>query len=283
MTTVYDRMRDDLTLKNYADGTVDHYLGCARAFLDQLRGPPTKVRPDQVRRYVLKLAKVRSPATVKMHIAAIRFLYTVTLRRPKVVETLHFPKVPRRLPDILAPEEVDRLLTAVEQPKYRAVLMTAYGTGMRVSEACRVLTTDIDSQRGVIHIHQGKRNRDRYVMLSRILLTTLREYWKVYRPPPPMLFPGKKPGTFVSAAAVREALHRARKKAGVAKRITPHSLRHAFATHLLEDGADIRTIQVLLGHGSIRSTARYTQVSARHIAKTKSPLDRLHQGGTPNR
>jgi len=283
MATVLERMEDDLKLKGYADGTVDHYLSCARMFLGQLKVAPTKVRAPQVRRYALKLRKKRSPATVKMHIAAIRFLYRVTLRRPKVVETLYFPKVPRKLPDILAAEEVDRLLAAVEQPKYRAILMTAYGTGMRVTEACRVLTTDIDSQRGVIHIRQGKRNRDRYVMLSPVLLTALREYWKAYRPTPPVLFPGKEPGTFVSAAAVREALRRAREKAGVAKRVTPHSLRHAFATHLLEDGADIRTIQVLLGHGSIRSTALYTQVSTRHIAKTKSPIERLHQGGTPNR
>jgi site-specific recombinase XerD len=159
-------MRDDLNLKNYAKGTVDNYLSCARAFLNQLRRPPTKVRPEQVRRYVLKLSEERSPATVKMHVAAIRFLYTVTLRRPKVVETLHFPKVPHRLPDILSSEEVERLLEAVNEPKHRVVLMIAYGAGMRVSEACRVLTTDIDSQRGVIHIRQGKRDRDRFVMLS---------------------------------------------------------------------------------------------------------------------
>ena len=283
MATVHERMRDDLDLKNYADGTVDQYLRCARTFLDQLRCPPTKVRPPQVRRYVLKLAQGRSPATVKMHVAAIRFLYTVTLRRPKVVETLYFPKVPHRLPDILSGQEVDRLLSAVPEPKYRAVLMTAYGTGMRVSEACRVQTTDIDSERGVIHIRQGKRHRDRFVMLSPVLLTALREYWKAHRPTPPLLFPGKEPGTVVSAAAVRKALHRARERAGVAKRVTPHSLRHAFATHLLEDGADIRTIQVLLGHGSIRSTARYTQVSAEHITRTKSPLDRLGQGGVQHR
>jgi site-specific recombinase XerD len=161
--------------------------------------------------------------------------------------------------------------------------MTAYGAGMRISEACRLLTTDIDSQRGVIHIRHGKRDRDRYVMLSPVLLTALREYWKLHRPTPPVLFPGNKPGSFVNAATVRKALHRAREKAGVTKRTTPHSLRHAFATHLLEDGADIRTIQVLLGHGSIRSTARYTQVSVKHIAQTRSPLDRLDQGGIQHR
>jgi integrase/recombinase XerD len=283
VATLLQRMEDDLKLKNYARGTVDQYLRCARAFLDQLRCPPRKVRPEQVRRYVLRLAQGRSPATIKMHVAALRFLYTVALRRPKVVESLHFPKVPHQLPDILAANEVVNILAAVNEPKYRVILMTAYGTGMRISEACRLLTTDIDSQRGVIHIRHGKRDRDRYVMLSPVLLTALREYWKLHRPTPPVLFPGNKPGSFVNAAIVRKALHRARENAGVTKRTTPHSLRHAFATHLLEDGADIRTIQVLLGHGSIRSTARYTQVSVKHIAQTRSPLDRLDQRGIQHR
>jgi site-specific recombinase XerD len=228
---------------------------------------------------VIKLAENRSPATVKMHVAAIRFLYTVTLRRPKVVERLHFPKVPIRLPDILSLQEIERLLAAINEPMYRAVAMAAYGAGMRISEACRLHTTDIDSQRGVIHIRLGKRRRDRCVMLSPVLLTALREYWKLYRPTPPVLFPSKKPNSYVNADTVRQALRRTQQKAGITKRTTPHSLRHAFATHLLEDGADISTIQVLLGHGSIRSTARYTQVSTRHIAQTKSPLDRLSQGG----
>jgi site-specific recombinase XerD len=161
--------------------------------------------------------------------------------------------------------------------------MAAYGAGMRISEACSLHTTDIDSQRGVIHIRDGKRDRDRLVMLSPVLLAALREYWKIYRPTPPVLFPGSETGTCVSHGAIRKALHRARAKVGIAKYVTPHSMRHAFATHLLENGADIRTIQVLLGHGSIRSTARYTQVSVQHICKTKSPLDRLQQGGTPTR
>jgi len=283
MATVLQRLQDDLVLKNYAPGTTTQYIRCARAFLDRLRTPLRRVRGQHVRRYVIKLSQDRTPATVKMHVAAIRFLFEVTLRKPKVVESLHFPKVPRRLPDILSAEEVHRLLEAVPQPKYRAVLMTAYGAGMRVSEACSVLTTDIDSHRGVIHIRQGKRNKDRYVMLSRVLLAALREYWKLYRPTPPVLFPGNEPGTFVSAATIRTALRRARLRTGITKDVTPHSLRHAFATHLLEDGADIRTIQVLLGHGSIRSTACYTQVSTQHICKTQSPLDRLPRGGTPHR
>jgi site-specific recombinase XerD len=268
-------MQDDLKLKNYARGTIEQYLRCAQVFVERFGTSPLEIDEQAIRKYVLALAEVRSPSTVKMHVAAIRFLYAVTLRTPERVVGLHFPKVPHRLPDILSREEVWRLLEAIEPPKYRAVLMTAYGAGMRISEACSLLTTDIDSGRGVIHVRDGKRNRDRYVMLSPVLLAALREYWKLYRPQVPVLFPGERPQTCVSHAAVRLALHQGRAKAGIKKRVTPHSLRHAFATHLLEDGADIRTIQVLLGHGSIRSTAHYTQVSVAHICKTRSPLDRL--------
>jgi len=275
MGTLHDRMQDDLTLKNYADDTVRAYLRCARTFVRQLGCSPVEVSAEAIRKYILEMAEERSPATVKMHVAAIRFLYAVSLCKPELVVGLHFPKVPHKLPDILSREEVRRLLEAVEPPKYRAVLMTAYGAGMRIREACSLLTTDIDSERGVIHIRSGKRDRDRYVMLSEVLLAALREYWRIYRPTPPVLFPGKRAATCVSDSTVRKALHKARAKAHITKRVTPHSLRHAFATHLLEDGTDIRTIQMLLGHGSIRSTARYTQVSVAHICKTRSPLDRL--------
>lgn len=284
MGTVHDRMQDDLRLKNYADGTVDNYLHCARKFVEHFKKSPLKISETAIRKYVVEMAEKRSPSTVKMHVAAIRFLYEVTLRRPEYVASLHFPKVPHKLPVILSRQEVRRLLEAVECPRHRAILMTAYGTGMRIGETCSLLTTDIDSERGVIHVRDGKRDRDRYVMLSSVLLTTLREYWKSHRPTPPILFPGDKPGICVNPATVRRALHQAKRKAGITKRVTPHSLRHAFATHLLEDGADIRTIQVLLGHGSIRSTARYTQVSATHIRKTPSPLDRVQpQGGKARR
>lgn len=284
MGTLHDRMIIDLRLKNYAPGTVEQYLRCARAFVEHFGKSPSKIGEEAIRNYALELAEDRSPATVKMHIAAIRFLYEVTLRSPHLVVGLHFPKVPRKLPDILSLEEVRRLLGAIESLMHRAVLMTTYGAGMRISEACSLLTTDIDSERGVIHIRDGKRGRDRYVMLGTVLLAALREYWKLYRPTPPILFPGSRPGTCVSHAAVRNALREAKSKAGITKRVTPHTLRHAFATHLLEDGADIRTIQQLLGHGSIRSTARYTQVSVKHICKTPSPLDRLQaQGGKTSR
>jgi len=280
MDIVHDRMLEDLKLKNYSKATISEYLRCARVFVAQAKPSPLKVSEDAIRKYILWLSKKRSPATVKMHVAAIRFLYKVTLRRSQLVAGLHFPKVPHRLPDILSREEISRLLEAIHSPMHRAVLMTAYGAGMRIAEACSLLTTDIDSQRGVIHIRDGKRGRDRYVMLSSVLLATLRGYWRLDRPTPPILFPGEKPGACVSHAAVRQAFRKARAETGLTKRVTPHSLRHAFATHLLDDGADIRTIQALLGHGSIRSTARYTQVSVAHICKTPSPLDRM-PGGQP--
>jgi integrase/recombinase XerD len=279
MGTIHDRMLDDLKLKNCSPETVKHYSLCIGAFLRELPMSPVKASAEDVRQYLLKLAETKAPPTVKMHTAAIRFLYAVTLRRPKIVERLHFPKVSSRLPDILSRDEVHRLLDAVFPPVHRAILMAAYGAGMRLGEACSLLTTDIDSRRGVIHIRNAKHGRDRFVMLSPILLMALREYWRLYRPTPPALFPGQNPGTVIDPGAVRKALRNALRKVNITKRVTPHSLRHAFATHLLEDGADIRTIQVLLGHGSIRSTARYTQVSIQHICKTPSPLDRLQQGG----
>lgn len=284
MGSVLDRMQDDLKLKNYSAGTAEQYVSCVRALLQHWAWSPMTISERDVRKYVLSIETEKSPSALKMHIAAIRFFFEVTLRRPKVVASLHYPKVAHKLPDILAADEVRCLLEAVEDPKHRAVLLATYGAGMRISEACSLLTTDIDSRRGVIHIRQGKRAKDRYVMLSPTLLSALREYWKLYRPAPPVLFPGEKPNSFVSGSAVRKALQRAKDKTGLCKRATPHSLRHAFATHLLENGADIRTIQVLLGHGSIRSTARYTQVSTKHICKTPSPLDRLApRGGTPAR
>ena len=216
-----------------------------------------------------------SPASHKMHLAAVKFLYSVTLGRPEVAVRLPWPKVPRTLPDILDGDEVERLLCSVESLMHRAILMTAYGAGMRISEACSLGVGDIDSSRGLIHIRDGKRGRDRFVMLPRRLLVFLREYWRAVRPPGPRLFPGQKKGRSITPSAVRAALMKAVAAAAITKRVTPHVLRHCFATHLLEGGEDIRIIQVLLGHGSIRTTARYTQVSKLHIGGTQSPLDRL--------
>jgi site-specific recombinase XerD len=271
-------MTEDLKLRNYAPKTQAKYLGCARRFVAFHMRSPEAMGEREVRDFLLSLAcRTGSPESLKMHVASLRFLYATTLRRPEAVAWLAWPQVPRRLPDILSGSEVQALLAAVEPLLPRAVVMTAYGTGLRISEACGLLTADIDSKRKVIHVRDGKRGRDRYVMLPERLLVFLREYWRQVRPHGAHLFPGAKAGRAITPCTVRDALARAIKKTGITKRVTLHGLRHAFATHLLEAGTDIRVIQALLGHSSIRSTVRYTQVSRAHVAKVQSPLDLLQK------
>jgi integrase/recombinase XerD len=278
MGQLRDKMKDDLRLRGYSLKTCKEYVRCATKYVAFHRRPPSEMGESEVRAFLLHLSGKQgcSAANHKMHVAAIRFLYGVTLERPELAARIPWPRVPITLPVVLDGTEVERLFECLGSIKYRAVLMTVYATGMRISEACGLHVSDIDSRRGVIHIRRGKGNRDRYVMLSPRLLVCLREYWRATRPKGPELFPGRDPHTSVSVDAVRAALSTAVKNAGIQKRVIPHLLRHSFATHLLEAGEDIRTIQVLLGHGSIRTTARYTQVSQRHVARTQSPLDRLN-------
>jgi site-specific recombinase XerD len=269
-------MEEDLKLKNYARATRTEYLRCARNFVAFHMRSPDKMGEREIRDFLLALAfRQKSPETLKMHVASLKFLYTTTLRRPEEVAALAWPKVPHRLPDILSGTEVDALLGAIEPLAYRAVVMAAYGTGLRIKEACHLRTDDIDSKRMLIHVRDGKRARDRFVMLPVRLLALLREYWRQAKPRPPFLFPGAKPGRPITADPVRAALKKAIRKVGIKKRVTVHVMRHSFATHLLEAGADIRVIQALLGHGSIRTTQRYTQVSQKHVGRVQSPLDTL--------
>jgi len=272
MGQLREKMKADLLLRRYATPTVEEYLRCAGKYVAFHHKPPTVLGEDDIRCFLLDVRSRTGEANQKMHVAALRFLYGVTLDRPEVAVRIPWPRVSSALPDILDRDEVERLLASVGDIKYRAVLMTAYGAGLRVCEACTLQVTDVDSRRGLIHIRDGKGHRDRFVMLSPRLLACLREYWRAVRPNGPALFPGAK-GPTVSPDAVRAALHKAVERTGIRKHVTPHVLRHSFATHLLEGGEDIRTIQVLLGHGSIRTTARYTRVSQRHVGRTKSPLD----------
>ena len=274
MGALYDRMHGDLKLKYYAETTAQSYLGCASRFAKFHGRSPGVMGENEVRAFLLDLAfKEASPATLKMHLAGIRFLYCTTLRRPEAVIAIPWPRIPRTLPDILSREEVWELLLAIEPLAYRAVLMSAYGAGLRISEACSLMTTDVDRKRRLIHVRDGKRGRDRYVMLPVRLLELLTEYWRQVRPPGPYFFPGQSLKRPVTPGAVRDALTKALKRVGQRKRVTPHTLRHSFATHLLEAGTDIRVIQVLLGHASIQSTARYTHVSEAHVGRVVSPLD----------
>jgi integrase/recombinase XerD len=278
MGALYDKMLGDLKLKNYAPSTQRNYLLYARRFVRHHMRPPTEMGEREIRDYLLSSAlQETKPAVLKMQVASLRFLYGVTLRRPEEVAWLGWPRVPHRLPDILSREEVEALLAAVEPLQHRAVIMTAYGAGLRIGEACKLKTTGIDGKRRLIHVHDGKRGRDRYVMLSPRLLACLREYYRQTRPTGSYVFPGQRQGRPITPGPVRAALKVALKKVGITKRVTMHSLRHAFATHLLEAGTDIRVIQVLMGHRSIRTTARYAHVSSEHIATVSSPLDGLPQ------
>jgi site-specific recombinase XerD len=269
-------MDRDLKLKNLAAGTREQYLRCCCGFVRYHMKSPLKLGEAEVKEYLEHLLmKGASPETLKMNIAGLKFLYGVTLDRPKVAERLPWPKVPHKKPDILSGTETEKLLAAVESPVPAMALATTYGAGLRNSETCRLEVTDIDGKRRLIRVRRGKGGKDRYVMLSERLLEMLREYWKRVRPTGRWLFPGRSKGTHLHPTTLRWALKKAVKASKLKKRVTVHTLRHSFATHLHEMGNDIRFIQAVLGHASIRTTERYTQVSNKQVARKKSPLDVL--------
>lgn len=255
MGQLRDKLEQDLKLRRYRPKTAREYLRWTGLFAAHYPRSSLKLGEAELREFLLYQLdeKKVGPASHKMAVAALKFFYGVTLGRPKVAVKIPWPRVPHTLPDILDPTQVQALLDALETAKHRAVVMTTYAAGMRISEACSLRTGDLDSKRGLIHIRDGKQGRDRYVMLSKQLLRFLRVYWKLERPGGTLLFPGATQTGCVSAEAVRKALHQAAHKVGLQKRVTPHVLRHSFATHLLEAGEDIRTIQVL----TARRTRRY--------------------------
>ena len=270
-------MAADLKLAGFQPGTQQVYLRLAERLAEFHMLPPGQMGTEQVRSFLIYLVEERklAPSTQVVAISALRFLFTKTLMRPEVMAPFSLPKVPHRVPEILSGSEILRLFDAVYPLKCRTLLRTAYGAGLRISEACSLEFGDIDRQRMVIHVRKSKGGGSRYVMLSPRVLRGLETYWQRMHPPGPLFFPGRTLGRPISKNAVRTAIRRASVEAGITKRVTPHTLRHTFATHLLEAGTDIRTIQAMLGHKSIRSTQRYVQVSRRHVSSTKSPLDML--------
>ena len=275
MGKLHDRMQEDLLLKAYSPHTQRAYLGCARHFARHYLRSPEEMGEQEIRGFLLYLVRDRqaSPATLGMYVNALKFLYNVTLKRPEAVKGISHPKRPKTLPVILSPEEVLRVLAAISSVKYKAIIATAYAAGLRISEVCGLRLADIDSQRRRLHIRAGKGKKDRYVMLGESLLALLRQYYQEVRPPGVYLFPGQKPQRPISTTAVRQVLRKVIRETGLAKRVTMHTLRHCFATHLLEAGTDIRILQVLLGHSSIRTTLRYTHITDRLVQKLVSPLD----------
>lgn len=276
MGELYDRMARDLKLKNYAVGTQAQYLKCCCGFVRYHMKSPMVLGERDIKEYLHRLLMLgSSPEKLKMHVAGLKFLYGETLNRPEVVRRIPWPKVAQKKPDILSGTEVARLLDAVTSLVPCVALMTAYGAGLRVSEVCRLQAEDIDGKRRLIHVRLGKGGKDRYVMLPERLYQALRGYWAKVRPQGGWLFPGKKKGTHLHPTAVRWALKEAVRTAKLKKRVTPHTLRHSFATHLLELGTDIRVIQALLGHESLRTTTGYTRVGAGLVGRVVSPLDVL--------
>jgi integrase/recombinase XerD len=282
MNPLRQRMIEDMQVRHLAPQTQSSYVQQAAAFARHFNKSPELLGPEEIRTYQVYLTnRGLSPSSLTVATAALRFLYRVTLKKPWSIEQIPLPKVPQRLPEILSAEEVARLLACVTDPKQHAILTTAYATGLRLSELCHLRISDIDSQRMVLRVEQGKGQKDRYVMLSPRLLEQLRAYWKRYRPRH-WLFPGATAEQPVGKLAVERACQKACRRAGIRKRITPHSLRHAFAVHLLEGGADLRTIQLLLGHRGLSTTARYLRMATQTVCKAISPLERL-PGSNPSR
>jgi len=277
MGRLRDRMVQDLKLAGYSPSTQRIYLLYATKFAQHFRRSPEILGEREIRRYFLHLLDERqvSHDTYRQAYSALKFLYTVTLKRPFELPCFPRKRGPRPLPDVLSGTEVRRLFENFRGAKYRMAAMTLYGAGLRVSEACRLRPGDIDSRRMLIHVRLGKGRKDRMVTLSRRLLDSLRVYWRAHRPED-YLFPGKV-GGHVSTEAVRTAVHGAARDAGLRKRVTPHLLRHSFATHLLETGTDIAVIQALLGHNQVQTTTHYTKISAGLISRVRIPLDLLEK------
>jgi integrase/recombinase XerD len=278
-----DRMEQDLILRRLSPSTRRNYLLYCRKFAAHYRRPPEGVGEEEIRAYLLHLIDVEqvSYATYRQIVAALKFLYTVTLSRPWEVERIPFPRHRRpRLAEVLRQDQIVQLFAALRRPKYRTIVMTCYAAGLRISETCQLRVEDIDSHRMVIRVQYGKGNKQRYTVLSRRLLVVLREYWKIDRPEA-WLFPGQGVSGHVAPGTVRGVFRRACEQVGLGKKCTPHTLRHSFATHLLENNTDLVTLQAMLGHSTIKTTSTYTHVRTDHIRKVTSPFDLLPPPAEP--
>ena len=277
MTPLRQRMTEDMQVRNLALNTQTSYLQQVSLFARYFKKSPESLGPDEIRTYQVYLTNERklAPGSILIAIAALRFLYKVSLKKDWIFEdVIPAPKKPQKLPVVLSPEEVLHFLNCVGGTMHRAILTTCYAAGLRSSEVVRLKPTHIDSQRMVIRVEQGKGQKDRYVMLSPKLLEILRSWWRVSKPRC-WLFPSDIPGHHISKDAVEQACQKARRISGIRKPITPHSLRHGFAVHLLESGTDVRTIQLLLGHRSLTTTARYLRLATSKVCSASSPLDLL--------
>ena len=290
MTRLRKLMLDELERRNYTQSTRRAYLAGVADFARHFHRSPDQLGLDHVREYQVHLFRVRklSASTVAARIAALRFLFVQVLKRPWTVQDTPYPKHPQKLPAVLTQQEVARMIDATHNPLHRVVVMTLYATGLRRLELTHLKVADIDAARMVIHVRGGKGRKDRDIMLSPKLLEALRQYWRSLKhKPKEWLFPGGGRAhdnleTPMTDKVVWHAVQQAAKRAGIEKRIHPHTLRHSFATHLLETGVDLRTIQLLLGHSDLKATTVYLHLSHRHLQATASPLDALPLGNSPS-
>ena len=279
------RMLEDMSVRGLGPKTQHDYVRCVRSFTAFLGRPPDSATAEDLRRYQLdQRERGIQPSTVNATVSALRFFFGITLDRPDLARRLVVVREPRKLPVVLTPEEVGRLLDAATNAKIKAALATAYGAGLRVSEVVALKIADVDSQRMLLRVEQGKGRKDRHAMLSPHLLEILRAWWREGQArgvmlPGGWLFPGRDPIEPLTARQLNRIVHATAAAAGIEKRVTPHTLRHSFATHLLEQNTDIRVIQVLLGHAKLNTTALYAQVATNTIKRVMSPLDRVLAAG----
>ena len=275
MTSLRRRMIEDMQIRNLAVNTQKSYIQQVSLFARHFQKSPELLGPEHIRAYQVYLTNEKKLATgsIIIAISALRFLYRVTLKKDwSFDDIIPTPKAPKKLPNVLSPEEVVQFLGCVTSRKHRAVLTSCYAAGLRISEAIALTPPAVDSKRMVIRVEQGKGQKDRYVMPK--LLEILRSWWRVEKPKD-WLFPGDFPGQHITRGAVNRECQKAHRICKIPKPITPHSLRHAFAVHLLEQGTDVRTIQLLLGHRSLATTAKYLRIATTKVCSTSSPLDLL--------
>ena len=268
------RMIEDMRMRNFAYDTQREYIRAVKKLAAFLKRSPDTATADELRAFQLHLTETANPPVINATVTALRFFFKTTLDKPETTRHLVFVHEPRKLPRVLPPEDVLRLLEAAPNPKSKAALSVAYGAGLRAMEVVALKVADIDSQRMLIRVEQGKGRKDRFAMLSPKLLELLRDWYRIARPRIYM-FPGRDKIGPMTPRQLNRICHMAAELAGLPSWVAPHTLRHSFATHLLEQHIDVRIIQVLLGHAKLDTTARYTQVATNIIREVMSPLDRL--------
>jgi integrase/recombinase XerD len=276
MEELIRKMQQDMVIQNYSPRTVQCYLWHVRRFREHFNKPVDQLTEDDIRGYLyhLKTEKKCSRSSLHQAFSAIKYMYRHTLRMPLKLNSLKGPRRVHRLPLVMSPDEVRLLLCGVHNIKHQLLLMTIYSAGLRINEATHLQLTDIDSKRMTIRVRQGKGNKDRYTLLSRVLLDELRLYWQRDKPSP-WLFPGERVNKPIHDTSIQKAFQQARKRSGIRKQVTVHTLRHSFATHLLEQGVDLFTIKELLGHKSIRTTLIYLHLHNPAKRTIENPLDQL--------